>query len=56
MRIINTALGFMVSIAVYKEYVSLAVAVLTGIYMIIQISLGIKKLINKKQSNGNAVN
>jgi len=47
-KILNTVLGFVMSIAIYREYVGLGVAVLTGIYMIIQICIGWRKLMRKK--------
>lgn len=48
MKIINTILGFSVSILVYKEEIAVGVALLTGIYMIVQIALGVKKFIKKE--------
>jgi hypothetical protein len=50
MRFINTLLGFTVSILAYKDEIAVSVALLTGIYMMFQITLAAKKLIHRRRN------
>lgn len=44
---INTVMGFTVSILAYKEHISTLVAMLTAIYLIVQMTISILKYINR---------